>query len=804
MPFLFPADLPAREWVTFPAAGYRDAACGVIYRNGEVMPGLPLGGLGTGFIPFGTDGTLDYCSTIFNHHLERRYHAAVMASVPGENPDHWIRRPHLPTQRQPFLALQVGDRAIPLTSRWVTGGQNLPAVADLRYWGHYPIADVQFGIADCPVTVALRAWTPFLPGCAEESNTPGAVFEVRLRNDSATAQPVTLAFGFHGPRPNEVGPDAVFARHELTGQLVGVQVITQTTGPRSTPATGAAKVYAGMEYGADAAAPGPSDPAPFTYAYALGVLDASPGSVRTGAEVTFATPTNFRSLPAPAASHAGATVAVDATLPAGEERVVRFVLAWHAPRWRTQVRPPFPEGGSAYAGQVFHGKSTLIHRYADRFADAAAVARYLAANHESLLRRIIAWQETIYREERLPVWLRDSLVNVFAILAHVSTWTRNADPAHWWGNDGLFSCLENLTACPQQACIANDEFGEWPVDLFFPALARNKLRVFQHHQRADGKPPSTLGMGTEPDQHWYDQQPPVDGQVYIHLIDRIWQVTGDDTILDQFYPSVTACLDYLKTIDADGDGVLDVNGSNQYYDTWPTMAGAAIHISTYWVATLRIVARMAEHRGDTARVADCRQWEQRAAATIERTLWNEATGSYRVFHQPATGVKSDSILSDQLIGQFFIETHALGAFLPDDRVRRVLETILAKNAKAARFGLRTAVRADGQPDGQTFQSGLQTPSYSTLVPACLMIRHGKPEQGLELVRSTWEQMVLKKSMAWDQPCMLTPDGDVGFGIEYYHNTMLWVLPLAVLGEDLKSTAGAGGFVHRILNSAKGR
>jgi len=85
-----------------------------------------------------------------------------------------------------------------------------------------------------------------------------------------------------------------------------------------------------------------------------------------------------------------------------------------------------------------------------------------------------------------------------------------------------------------------------------------------------------------------------------------------------------------------------------------------------------------------------------------------------------------------------------------------------------------------------------------------MIRHGKPEQGLELVRSTWEQMVLKKSMAWDQPCMLTPDGDVGFGIEYYHNTMLWVLPLAVLGEDLKSTAGAGGFVHRILNSAKGR
>jgi hypothetical protein len=86
----------------------------------------------------------------------------------------------------------------------------------------------------------------------------------------------------------------------------------------------------------------------------------------------------------------------------------------------------------------------------------------------------------------------------------------------------------------------------------------------------------------------------------------------------------------------------------------------------------------------------------------------------------------------------------------------------------------------------------------------LLIRHGQPQQGLELVRSTWEQIVIRNAMAWDQPCMLTPDGEVGFGIEYYHNTMLWVLPMAVLGEDLKSTAGVGGFVYRIIRAAKGQ
>jgi len=84
------------------------------------------------------------------------------------------------------------------------------------------------------------------------------------------------------------------------------------------------------------------------------------------------------------------------------------------------------------------------------------------------------------------------------------------------------------------------------------------------------------------------------------MVDRCWQVTGDDVILEEYYPSVKAAVNFTKTVDQDGDGLVEVKGSNQYYDCWPTMAGAAIHVSGYWLATLRIAERMAEKMEDTA------------------------------------------------------------------------------------------------------------------------------------------------------------------------------------------------------------
>ena len=275
-------------------------------------------------------------------------------------------------------------------------------------------------------------------------------------------------------------------------------------------------------------------------------------------------------------------------------------------------------------------------------------------------------------------------------------------------------------------------------------------------------------------------------------------------MLEAYYPSVKAGIEFMKTVDEDSDGLVDVNGSNQYYDGWPTMAGAAIHIASYWLATLRIAERMAERMGDTAFAQDCRDWIRRGTDAVEAKLWNEAVGSYLLYHQPETGAKSESILSDQLIGQFFAHLHSLPRIFPEDRVRTVLETIWDHNVKIAGYGVRTSIRPDLSTDAEGFYSAMQCPSYSSLVPASLMIRSGDPERGLALMQSVWHQIVIAPPvMAWDMPAHMRLDGGRAVGLEYYHNTMLWTLPIIVLGQDLGRFCAPDGLGGRIVEAARG-
>ena len=287
------------------------------------------------------------------------------------------------------------------------------------------------------------------------------------------------------------------------------------------------------------------------------------------------------------------------------------------------------------------------------------------------------------------------------------------------------------------------------------------------------------------------------------MVDRYWQVTGDDTVLADYYQSVKAGMDFMKSVDQDGDGLVDVMGGNQYYDSWPAMAGAAIHISGYWLATLRIAERMAEKMGDREFAEDCRSWIERGSRSVEEKLWDEAGGSYLLYHQPETGVKSDSVLSDQLIGQWFAHLHGLPRVFPEDRTRQVLETVWSHNVKAAKFGVRTAIRRDLGDDSGGYYSDLHTPSYSTLVPTMLMVYAGDAARGLEIAYSTWRRIVVDEKMAWDMPLCLNPKGGHGSGLEYYHNPMLWTLPMAVLGEDLKRYTSDAGFARRVVQAATG-
>ena len=127
------------------------------------------------------------------------------------------------------------------------------------------------------------------------------------------------------------------------------------------------------------------------------------------------------------------------------------------------------------------------------------------------------------------------------------------------------------------------------------------------------------------------------------------------------------------------------------------------------------------------------------------------------------------------------------------------------NVGSTPHGARLAVRPDGRVD--TTSSGLYStcimPSYPNLAPAMVWIYGGDRERGEELMGRVRRKMVIDLQRPWDMRCGLDADGNHLWGLEYYRNTIIWTLPVALLGHDLKTFSAPGGLRDRIVRAARG-
>jgi uncharacterized protein (DUF608 family) len=373
---LFPIGLDEGEWVEFSAEGYSRPVVGVIHRRSyPSKSGMPLGGIDTGCLDLETSGLFSLCS-IFNSHVPRRGALNLPflgLSVDGQT---WV--------------LSTGQQS-PEKGRGAAANEprppdlEMPGVRlceDIHYWGHYPVADLEFEMG-APVSVGLRAWTPFLPGDVDHSILPGAVFEVHLRNTDETPQSGTLAFSFFGPSFAEAWHNK-FGRQAIESPVRGVHV----TSPRSS--------------------------------YMLGVMGER--EVRIGGELGLegeAWALIGERLPSASETCSGTSVAVDFTLEPKAEEVIRFVLAWHSPHWMSTGNPAL-------------GPRAFRHMYTTRYHSALDAARILVEEHEVLLRRVLAWQQEIYSEGSLPKWMREVLVNLLHSYTEVALWAVAEPPIGEW------------------------------------------------------------------------------------------------------------------------------------------------------------------------------------------------------------------------------------------------------------------------------------------------------------------------------------------------------------------------------------
>jgi uncharacterized protein (DUF608 family) len=633
---------------------------------------------------------------------------------------------------------------------------------EIHYWGHYPIADLEYE-TDAPVQLGLRAWCPFLPGDLKDSTIPGIVFEAHLRNVTAKPQNGTIVMNFPGPTASEAGA-AHFQRSETNGD------------------------FCGMEVRAPAAS------------YALGVVGRE--ELRLGGDLgndEQAWLSFSHSLPVPQPGQAGTAAAVDFSLSAGQEKVVRFILTWCAPDWK---------GGGHPAAK---SSSTFTHMYAKRYPVPVETARLLAARHESLLKRILAWQEVVYAEKQLPFWLRDALVNNLYMITEVGLWAQAKPPLGNWvrPEDGLFGMIESPRDCAQVECIPCSFYGNIPVVYFFPELALSTLRGYKHYQFSDGMVVWRFGAPAEFAAPVRTYQVASSDIAMVDMVDKMWRRTGDDALLKEFYDAVKRATIHTMNLRPEyGEKQVISMPSGDRDQEWVEsvpLYGLDSHVGGLHLAQLRMAKRMAEKVGDAAFAKQCDQWFDAGAKAMEEYLW--AGRYYLLYNEFKSGKKSDVLMGCQLDGEWIARFHGLPGVFPPDRVKTTLDTIAKSNVDPQQcpYGMRIFSNADGsKAKGDFGYLGNNAGTYSaeSFMLGMTYLYNGQTTLGEDVIRRTLAYVMVHNGYTWDFPLSWQVDsGTRTYGSDYYQNMVLWSAPAALAGQDLSGPCKSGGLVDRMIKAA---
>jgi uncharacterized protein (DUF608 family) len=664
---LAPAILPAQARPA-PASYKSSAGNDIPFRRSELFAGgpvrtftgpqlaqiaFPLGGIGTGTVSLGGRGNLQDWE-IFNRPNKGCRLPFTFVAV-------WARRPGAQAVTKvveaPMPPPFIGDRGL---LRSTAAG--LPRLAGARFRGEYPFANIEFEDPDLPVTISLEAFNPMIPLEPDDSALPVAILRYTIRSLAPEPVEAALAFSLFNPIGKPSGYERVAAVRRALPDLGG-NVNERITGSG----------YQGILLRSEKIPP--DNPRHGTLAL-----------LTTAAEATwlarwdqgawyddmhkwwdeFAAAGRFADPSIGGPSKDGfsdlCTLAPRFTVPPGGAVQVTFLLAWHFPiienYWNRE-----PE---------YRGKR-LRPRYAERFADARAVAEYTLENLgrlEGLTRRF----HDAFFGSTLPAEVLDAASSQASILRTTTCLYLEGRAFHAFeGSDDASGC------CPMN-CTHVWNYEQTLAHLY-PELERFMRRTdFEQNLRPDGSMAfrTLIPFG----QTLWGFRPAADGQMGCVLkVYREWRLSGDEEFLRRLWPNVKRALEYAWTQwDADRDGVMEGEQHNTYDIEF---YGPNSMMGTFYLAALAAASRMAQAVGDNDDAARYEELFRGGSARLDSTCWD---GDFYVQKYDETRHTKyqygRGCLSDQLLGQWFATVAGLGYVLPRERVRRTLASIYRHNFRS--------------------------------------------------------------------------------------------------------------------------
>lgn len=488
------------------------------------------------------------------------------------------------------------------------------------------------------------------------------------------------------------------------------------------------------------------------------------------------------------------TAFVECEILPGASYTARFILAWNQ---------PFLREGSGRIEKNY---------YAQRFENSKAVVADSLKKRESWLARILAAQDVIYGSD-YPDWLKEALITAPYALVKNAVWLAKTRPDDWWGDEGMILINESFISCPIMDTMPCRYLGHWYQLFFMPETLLNSLKNTRYFQLQGGQPPFSVGMGFAIRDPRYHCQHTGGAGEYPMMIYHYYLRTGDRKFLEDYWPSAKKSLEFMLSLDMDGDGLIEdhvhaVPGetfpANNPLDQWP-WHGVASYTAGRGLAFLASGIKMAEIMGDPELAAQWREIYEKGQKSYEEKLWNGKF--YRTYSDPANHRVNESSFSAQLSGVWCARVVGLPDTLPEQRIHSALDNITRLNLRASQFGTVNAVFDDGTicTEGGYGLSIWSRGNFIQLnaTAAGVYLYHGRAEEGLEMGEGIMNTVFRgPHAMPWSQPCGL--DMDHGFtchGYDYLDHVVVWTYPMAIDGKDIPEMCAPGGFIQAILDAA---
>lgn len=609
---------------------------------------LPLGGIGTGTVSLGGRGQLrDW--EIFNRPgkgrtLPHTYPAIFTRTASGKTKSRILESRHLP----PFA-----DGA-GLSPDGVFG---LPRFAKAVFKGEYPFATIEFSDPNVPLKIELTAFNPMIPLNEKDSAIPTAILRYKLTNDSKERVDATIcwsmmnACGYDGTYKPWRGNEAFQGQKNTfvdDGAFRGIKMTHTKYQPEDQKFSSMALVTTHKDV---------------TYLEAWnrgGWFDDAQAfwdDFRADGEFS------DNGIHDESKEQADITsLGLKVSLAPGESAELPFILTWY-----------FPNRNNYWNSEEAVKGAKLRNRYADLWADAWDVARYVVTNLDRLETESAKFRDALY-SSTLPAIALDAAGANMSI-ARTTTC--------FWLDDDRFYAFEGC-GCESGCCPLNCTHVwnyEQAVAYLYPRLERTmRVTDFKNNLWEQGKMAfrTLVPLG---DAKW-DFHGAADGQMGCLLkYYREYLISGDVDFLKSLYPGAKQTMEFAWIEwDKDQDGVMEGIQHNTYDIEFE---GPSTMMGTLYLGALKAMEKIATIMGDSQFASKCADLFEKGYKKYPELIYN---GEFYVQpYDPASGLKyqfGEGCLSDQLLGQWFCEVVGLGHVLPPDQVRSSLEAIFKYNWKS--------------------------------------------------------------------------------------------------------------------------